>query len=118
MDSTSSALLPGSTLGTLLLVAVLLSGCSKPQVSCGGNMPRNATPAQLELVKIARGQAQELCGHGDGDCDYTVYETKAGQTVKATRVSPYEDKCVSNFGDDQYYSFDESGKLLKVINGL
>lgn len=99
--------------------SMAVAACSKPPIICGDEIsPKNATDAELQLVSIARDQAAGLCRQKDGGCDFSVYKTKAGRTVKVTRVMPYDGRCVSGFGFEKFYSFDESGRLESVINGL
>lgn len=109
-----------SRLGLIVLaVSMGVAACSKPPIVCGGEIsPKNATDADLRLVSIARAQSADLCNLPNSACDFHVYKTKAGRTVKATRVTAYDGRCVTRIGDDRFYAFDESGRLEDVINGL
>lgn len=105
------------TIGVVSACAV--AACSKPPVICGGEVsPKNATDAELQLVDIARDRSTDLCNQPGSACDFNVYKTKAGRTVKATRSFAYDGRCITRIGDERFYSFDESGRLESVINGL
>ena len=100
-------------------LAIVLPACSNKQVVCGGEvLPAAATQSQLELVRTAKAEASEFCGREDAGCDFSVYKTKAGTTVKVTRMVANDGKCVNFFGDERFYSFYGSGRLQNVINGL
>lgn len=95
------------------------AACSKPQVVCGGGVyPKAATDSELNLVSIAKVEAAEFCSRVDSGCDFSVYKTRAGATVKARRMVAHDGRCVNFIGDERFYSFDESGRLEGVINGL
>lgn len=99
--------------------AVALSACNSPEIVCGGKVhPAGITPEQMRLVEVARHETEELCGAGGRGCDFSIYATRGGQTVRASRMSPDDNGCSTYFGDDQYVAFDEAGKFVKVINGL
>lgn len=104
----------------LLLVTVAAAACSpSPPIVCGGHVrPENATPDQLRLVNIAKEKAIELCGVGGEKCDFSVYDTKVGPTVKAVHMRAHDGKCVSYFGGDMYFAFDGEGGAPRVIHGL
>jgi len=111
-----------SRFGLLVMVAAVSMGvaaCSKPPIVCGGGVsPKNATDADLRLVSIARAESVDLCNQRDSACDFDVYKTRGGRTVRATRVIALDGRCVTRIGDDRFYAFDESGRLKNVINGL
>lgn len=104
----------------VVAASLALAACSEPPpVICGGKVrPENATAAELDLVSIAIDRSADLCGYGGESCDFDVYKTKAGQAVKATRRRPYDGRCISRIGDDRYYSFDASGRLNGVMDGI
>lgn len=103
----------------MTLSVLVVASCDSPDVVCGGSIdPSGATPYQLKLVDVAKLEAAGHCGVGGQECDYSVYKTKAGQTVRATRVSAQGGECVSYFGGDKYFAFDDKGVLVEVIDGL
>lgn len=104
---------------TVVVASLVVAACSKPPITCVGEVnPKSATDAELQLVDIAREQSADLCNQPDSACDFDVYKTKAGRTVKATRSFAYDGRCITRIGDERFFSFDESGRLESVINGL
>lgn len=103
-----------------LAVAVLLAGCTGSEVVCGGNIsPKNPSAVELKLLEVAKKQSAGFCKVQNAGCDFAVYETKAGRTVRVSLERPSSNgKCASYFGGDKFYAFDESGNLESVINGL
>lgn len=100
-------------------LVVALAACSEPQIVCGGEVyPTAATESELQLVSAAKVAAAEFCGRDDSGCDFAVYKTRDGMTVKATRMVANDGKCVNFIGDERFFSFDASGRLQRVINGL
>jgi hypothetical protein len=103
-----------------LAFAVLLAGCTGPEVVCGGNIsPRNPSAVELKLLEVAKKESAGFCNVQNAGCDFAVYETRAGRTVRVSLERPSSNgKCASYFGGDKFYAFDESGNLESVINGL
>ena len=100
-------------------IAMASAACSKPQIDCGGGVyPKTATDSELHLVNIAKVEAAEFCGQADSGCDFSVYKTRAGVTVKARRMVAHDGRCVNFIGDERFYSFDKSGRLEGLIKGL
>lgn len=100
-------------------LAIALPACSNKQVVCGGEvLPALATQSQLELVGTVKEEASGFCGREDAGCDFSVYNTNAGTTVKVTRMVSNQGKCINFIGDERFYSFDKSGRLQNVTNGL
>lgn len=96
------------------------AGCSTPEVSCGGSVsPEYPTDFELQLLEVARASSVDFCTQVQGArCNLSVYETKAGWTVKATPSFPYQGRCVTRIGGERYYAFDKAGQMTDEINGL
>ncbi len=99
---------------------IFAAGCSKPEVNCGVSVtPQHPTDFELQLLKVARASSEDFCTQVQGaKCDLSVYETKAGWTVKATPSFPYHGRCVTRIGGERYYAFDKAGRMTDEINGL
>ena len=103
---------------TALLLAVH-AGCTSAPVECGGNVrPEDLGPDALRILEKARADSRAFCSESTSGCDLVVYKTPRGWAVAATKMMVEDGKCVTRFGDDRYFSYDASGTLLKVINGI
>lgn len=81
--------------------------------------PQHPTDFELQLLEVARASSEDFCTQVQGaKCDLSVYETKAGWTVKATPSFPYQGRCVTRIGGERYYAFDKAGQMIDEINGL
>lgn len=77
-----------------------LVGCSKPDVACGVAVsPQHPTAVELQLLEVVRVKSVDFCSQvQSASCDLSVYQTKAGWTVKATPSFPYQGRCVTRMG--------------------
>lgn len=101
-----------------LLVALLLSSCSQEDVVCGSVEPGNPSPIESRMLEVAKRESTSYCNVEGMSCEFAAYETRGGRTVRVTRVYASDGKCIGALGDERFYSFDESGDLIKVINGI
>lgn len=103
---------------TLLLLAAT-AACSSTKVPCGGKIfPQGIGDDALAIVNKARVESKAFCAASEAGCDYTVAKAKGGWSVAVTLVFPVDGKCGSRFGDEKFYSYDDSGELARVIEGL
>lgn len=110
----------GSLIG-LIRVALLfvpLVACSQQDVECGGVEPRDYSQSELALLEVARKESLAYCGLPKTGCEFSVYKTRAGTTVRVSRLSSTGGQCLGAIGDEKFYSFDDVGHLVRVIDGL
>ena len=102
-----------------VLGIALLAGCTSAPVECGGQVrPEKLGPDASRILEKARVDSRAFCSESTSGCDFVVYRTPRGWAVAATKRMVEDGKCVTRFGDDRYFSYDASGTLLKVINGI
>lgn len=95
-----------------------VTGCSSATVDCGGQVhPENLGADALRIVEKAKADSKAFCSESDSGCDFTVAKTAQGWSVAATRIFAVDGKCASRIGDERFFSYDESGTLLRVIEG-
>jgi hypothetical protein len=105
--------------GCLLASLTLLAACSENQVSCGGKVsPGQIDRLAMVVVEKAKADSKAFCAGSPSGCDYAVATTPNGWSVAATRVFSVKDQCVSRIGDERFYSYDASGSLVRVLEGI
>ncbi|WP_240099344.1 hypothetical protein [Thermomonas flagellata] len=103
----------------VFLLAAAVVGCSSTTVRCGGRVyPEKASADALSVVKKTEVDSKEFCAESGGGCDFTVAKTKQGWSVAATRTFAVDGKCASRIGDEKIYIYDESGVLVRAIDGM
>lgn len=101
------------------LLIVVMMGCSSKAVHCGGRVyPDKASAEALELVKKAEMDSKAFCAESNAGCDFTVAKTNQGWSVAATRTFSVDGKCASRAGDEKFYSYDETGSLIRAVDGM
>lgn len=102
-----------------LLLLVGAPGCSSTNVQCGGKIsPAGIDGDALVIAKKAMAESAVFCEGSPVGCDYVVAKVSNGWSVAATRVFVVENDCASRVGDEKIYSYDDSGDLIRVIDGL
>ncbi len=102
-----------------VLGIALMAGCTSAPAECGGQVrPEKLGPDASRILERARADSRAFCSESTSGCDFVVYRTPQGWAVAATKMMVEDGKCVTRFGDDRYFSYDASGTLLKVINGI
>jgi hypothetical protein len=102
-----------------LLLLAALGGCSSEKIDCGGKISPDVINADaLKIVKKAEIDSKAFCKGSDAGCTFTVAKTDQNWSVSATRVFAVDGKCVSRIGDEKFYKYDESGVLMRVIDGI
>ena len=102
-----------------VLCIALMAGCTSAPVECGGKVrPEKLGPDALRILEKAKADSRAFCSESKSGCDFVVYRTPRGWAVAATKMIVEDGACVSRIGDDRYFSYDQSGTLLKVINGI
>lgn len=95
------------------------AGCSSTNIPCGGRIsPSGLKGDALVIAKKAVAESARFCAGTSEGCDYIVAKTPKGWSVASTRVSRVDEKCLSAIGDEKFYSYDDSGELLRTIDGL
>lgn len=103
----------------MLLLLGSAAGCSSKKIQCGGQVsPQRIGSDALAIVDKAKAESRRFCAGSEAGCDYTVARTKEGWSVAVTLVFVVDDKCVGMFGGEKFYSYDGSGQLIGVIDGL
>lgn len=100
------------------LILVPLVACSQQDVKCGGVEQREYSQSELALLEVARKESLSYCGLPRVGCEFSVYKTRAGTTVRVSRLSPSGGRCIAAIGDEKFYSFNDAGHLVQVIDGL
>lgn len=104
---------------TLVSLAVLLvASCSREDAVCGSVKPERPTEIESRMLSVAKRQSFSFCSVQGASCELTAYETRGGRTVRVSRVFAQDGKCIGALGDEKFYSFDESGKLIRIVNGI
>lgn len=102
-----------------ILIAALCGGCSLEEKKCGGKIhPENASGAALEIANKALIDSREYCRGAGLGCDLRVAKTSSGWTVAVVRKFSVDGVCASRVGDEKFYSYDNSGNLIKAVNGI
>ena len=105
--------------GCVLATLALLAACAANEVSCGGNMsPEHIDRMAMVAIEKAKADSKAFCAGSPSGCDYTVASTPDGWSVAATLVFSVNGKCVSRIGDERFYSYDASGSLVRVLEGI
>ncbi|WP_141400851.1 hypothetical protein [Pseudoxanthomonas wuyuanensis] len=101
------------------IAVAVISGCSSKADHCGGNVyPDKAGVDALRFVEKAKVDSEEFCLESGAGCDFTVAKTNQGWSVAVTRTFAVDGKCASRVGDEKFYSYDNSGSLIRVIDGM
>lgn len=96
-----------------------ITGCSVEDVHCGGhNYPEKVGEDALRILKKAEVDSRAFCSGPGAGCDFTIARTNQGWSVVATRMFAVDGKCASRIGDEKFYSYDSSGSLIRVIDGI
>ncbi|MEJ7746428.1 MAG: hypothetical protein WKF61_06685 [Luteimonas sp.] len=97
----------------------VVAGCSAEKVHCGGRIyPDQVGEDALKILKKTEAESKEFCSEPGAGCDFTVAKTRQGWSVAATRTFAADGKCASRIGDEKFYSYDNSGSLIRVIDGM
>lgn len=116
MGSYMKGSLTGLIRAALLLLPLV--ACSQEDVKCGGVEQREYSQSELALLEVARKESLSYCGLPRVGCEFSVYKTRAGTTVRVSRLSPSGGQCIGAIGDEKFYSFNDAGHLVQVIDGL
>lgn len=102
-----------------LLLLIGAAGCSSENIQCGGNIsPTGIDGDALVIAKKAMAESAVFCAGSPVGCDYVVAKVPSGWSVAATRVFVVDNDCASRMGDEKFYNYDDSGKLIRVLDGL
>lgn len=99
-------------------VPMLLASCSSGDVVCGSVEPKNPTEIESRILEIATRESLSFCSVDGAACEIAAYETRGGRTVRVSRVFAQDGKCIGALGDERYFGFDGTGRLVRTLNGI
>lgn len=96
-----------------------LVSCGSGDLRCGGVVyPSDVSTDALKIVEKSKVNSREFCSHSDYGCNFTVAKIDGGWSVAVVRVLVVRGRCASRIGDDIFFIYNDSGVLVKTLNGV